>query len=606
MTDDRGADAGVEEPVSRRSLGTMEQRRTPAGGVTRRAALGGGAAAVAFLGAGLRGAAPAQDSAPRIDFRPLARARSGGPNPAISPDYRYSVLIPWGDPLTPGGPAFHHPPTAADRARQVGAGHDGMTFFSLDGSRRGLLAVNFEFVRNAHLLGKPMPESLDDVRAAQHAIGAGVVEIEETGFGRWRTVASGLARRVHVNTPVAFAGPAAGLLAAPDSAPPAGTLNNCADGRTPWRTWLTCEENFHFYFGAGGDWTPNARQTRYGLKGGASVYGWERFDRRFDLADPAFPDEENRFGWVVEIDPFDPGAAPVKRTALGRFRHEGAAVVVGRGNRVVVYMGDDERFEHIYKFVSADDYEAMLARGENPLDRGTLYAARFYGGGVGEWRPLTPDIPAIRDAGLTTQAEVLAFARLAADAVWATPMDRPEWATVGPEGDVYMALTNNRARTAPDAANPVAPNPDGHILRWRDTFEHTGDVFVWEIFRIAADTHGGEESFSSPDGLWADPDGRLFIQTDGDQQEAMNNQMLVADAATGALRRLFSGVPGAEITGIATTPDRRTMFVNVQHPGNGDPALTNFPVENAAPDGATVPRDATVAITRKDGGVVGS
>ena len=153
----------------------------------------------------------------------------------------------------------------------------------------------------------------------------------------------------------------------------------------------------------------------------------------------------------------------------------------------------------------------------------------------------TPDIPAIRDAGLTTQAEVLAFARLAADAVWATPMDRPEWATVGPEGDVYMALTNNRARTAPDAANPVAPNPDGHILRWRDTFEHTGDVFVWEIFRIAADTHGGEESFSAPDGLWADPDGRLFIQTDGDQQDGMNNQMLVADAATGALRRLFSG-----------------------------------------------------------------
>ena len=582
----------------------MEHEKTPAGGVTRRAALGGGAAAVVFPGA----AAPARAEAPPIGFRPLPRALAGGPNPAISPDYRYSVLIPWGDPLAPGGPAFRYPPAAADQARQVGIGHDGMTFFSLDGSRRGLLAVNFEFGRNASVLGKDMPENLDDARAAQHAIGAGIVEIEETSSGHWRTAASGFARRIHVNTPVAFAGPAAGaaVLSTPGGAPPAGMLNNCADGATPWRSWLTCEENFNFYFGAGDGWTPGARQTRYGLKGGPSVYGWERFDRRFDLADAAFANEENRFGWVVEIDPFDPGAAPVKRTALGRFKHEGAAVTVGRDNRVVVYMGDDERFEHIYKFVSDDDWEAMLARGESPLDRGTLYAARFYGGGVGEWRPLTPDVPAIRDAGLTTRAEVLTFARLAADAVWATPMDRPEWATVGPEGDIFMALTNNRARTAPDAANPIAPNPDGHILRWRDIHRHTGTVFVWEIFRIAARTHGSEESFSDPDGLWADPDGRLFIQTDGDQKDGMNNQMLVADTGTGALRRLFSGVPGSEITGIATTPDRRTMFVNVQHPGNGDPALTNFPVENAVPDGATPPRDATVAITRKDGGVVGS
>jgi hypothetical protein len=182
-------------------------------------------------------------------------------------------------------------------------------------------------------------------------------------------------------------------------------------------------------------------------------------------------------------------------------------------------------------------------------------------------------------------------------------MDRPEWIAVAPNGDVYCTLTNNSGRTTADAANPLAPNADGHIIRWRDAELHLGTTFTWDIYLIAEDTHGTEQSFSDPDGLWADPDGRLFIQTDGGQQDGLNNQMLVADPATGDLRRLFTGVTECEITGVAVTPDRRTMFVNVQHPGNGDPALTNFP---APPDGLSVPRDATVVISRKDGGVIGS
>ena len=185
-------------------------------------------------------------------------------------------------------------------------------------------------------------------------------------------------------------------------------------------------------------------------------------------------------------------------------------------------------------------------------------------------------------------------------------MDRPEWATVAPNGDVYCTLTNNSRRTEADAANPMAPNPDGHIIRFRETRQHTGRKFRWDIFVIAENTHGTEESFASPDGLWADPDGRMFIQTDGGQKDGLNNQMLVANIRSGEIHRIFEGVAGDEITGVAYTPDRRTMFINSQHPGNGEPTVTNFPVMNETPDGITIPRDATIVIRRKDGGIIGS
>ncbi|MDX1655305.1 MAG: PhoX family phosphatase [Candidatus Competibacteraceae bacterium] len=538
-----------------------------------------------------------------IGFTPVAVKDGSGPVPSISPDYEYQVLIPWGEPLEPGGPVFNYPPSPGDQAQQIGIGHDGMWFFSIDGSNdHGMLVINHEFGTNAHVLGQNAPESLEEVRVSQHAHGVAVVEIKRIN-GLWQTVASNRARRVHVNTPVTFSGPAAGhkLLQTPVNGDPRGTVNNCSMGHTPWGTYLTCEENFNGYFGATDDWTPSEAQNRYGFTPSGFGYGWERFDPRFDLSNADYRNEENRFGWVVEIDPMDRSQIPVKRTALGRFKHEGATVTVGRGGRAVVYMGDDQRFDYIYKFVSDRNWRSMRAQGLSPLDHGKLYVAKFNDDGTGEWLELTIDNPALA-AKFMDQAEVLTYARLAADILGATPMDRPEWTTVAPNGDVYCTLTNNSRRQEPDAANPLAPNPDGHIIRWHDSDQHTGTTFQWDIFLIAEDTHGSEDTFSDPDGIWADPDGRLFIQTDGGQKDGLNNQMLVADTFTGELRRLFTGVTECEITGITVTPDRRTLFINIQHPGDGDPGKTNFPAQ----DGKSVPRDSTIVITRKDGGIVGS
>ena len=588
--------------------------------ISRRKVLKGGLAAAAtgfFANSGVTLAAgnnSADNSkAPLMNFEPLSVADGTGPWPTISPDYQFDVLIPWGEPLEPGGPEFSYPPNAMDQTRQIGIGHDGMRFFPITqgrfgrgGNQHGMLAINHEFGTNQHVLGKSAPESLDDVRVSQHAHGVSVVEIREID-GKWQTVRSKNARRIHVNTPVTFSGPVAGhpLLQTPNGNIPLGTVNNCANGHTPWGTYLTCEENFNGYFGATNEkstWTPTNAQERYGFSEEGFGYGWHNFDRRFDLSDMDYVNEENRFGWIVEIDPFDATRTPVKRTALGRLKHEGIALTVGRGGRAVGYMGDDQRFDYIYKFVSDDNWRAMRARGENPLDHGKLYVAKFNEDNTGEWLELTIENPSLA-ADFADQAEVLTYARLAADILGATPMDRPEWTTVAPNGDVYCTLTNNSQRTESNPANPLAPNADGHIIRWRDADQHIGTTFEWDIFVVAQDTHGTEDSFSDPDGLWADPDGRLFIQTDGGQQDGLNNQMLVTDTNTGEIRRLFAGVTSDEITGITTTPDRRTMFVNIQHPGNGDPTATNFP---APLDGVTVPRDATIVITRKDGGVIGS
>ncbi len=540
-----------------------------------------------------------------MDFEPLPVAGGGGRTPRIAPDYQMQILIPWGERINPSsGPDFAWPPSAADQEKQVGIGHDGMWFFPLDeSSERGLLVLNHEYGTNNHILGRP-PESLDDVRVSQRAHGISVVELVKDDGG-WQHVDSRYARRIHANTPVEFSGPAADspLLRNPANNPPAGTLNNCANGHTPWGTYLTCEENVHFYFGGEG-FTPNARQERYGFTSRwTAFHGWSRFDSRFNLMDADYVNEPNRFGWIVEIDPLAPDAKPIKRTALGRFRHEGCAITVGEDDRVVGYMGDDEGFEYIYKYVSEKSWKALRDEGRSPLDHGKLYAAKFNDDGSGEWLELTIENPLLAEE-FEDEAEVLLFARRAADLVGATPMDRPEWTTVGPDEYVYCSLTNNIQRNAADAANPTAPNVHGHIIRWRDERHHVGTKFEWDIFLIAEETHGTEESFSSPDGLWADPDGRLFIQTDGSgQADGLNDQMLVADTESGEIKRLFEGVPGCEVTGIAVTPDRRTMFINVQHPGNGNPEQTSFP---EAFDGVTIPRDATIAISRKDGAVIGS
>jgi secreted PhoX family phosphatase len=547
-----------------------------------------------------------------IGFSPVAVADGSGPVPSVSADYEYQVLIPWGTPIKKGIQEYTGDPstrpTSAEQAEMIGIGHDGMWFFperarGRQSNKSGILCINHEFGTNPHVLGKSSPESLEDVRLSQHAHGVSVVALREKR-GKWDVQFSKVNRRIHVNTEVEFSGPVAGheLIDAARGGFK-GTVNNCSSGYTPWGTYLTCEENFNGYFGdASGNWVPTPAQDRYGFSAGGFGYGWEKFDPRFDLSNDAFKHEDNRFGWVVEIDPNDPDQKPVKRTALGRCKHEGAEVTVGKGGRAVVYMGDDQRFDYIYKFVSAGNWKAMRARGVHPLDEGSLYVAKFNDDGTGEWLELTIDNPVLA-AQFADQAEVLTYARLAADALGATPMDRPEWTSVAPDGYVYCTLTNNSRRTEADAANPLAPNPDGHIIRWKDSERHTGTDFEWDIFLIAQDTHGTEDTFSDPDGIWADPDGRLFIETDGGQKDGLNNQLLVADTKTGELRRLLTGVTSDEITGLTVTPDRRTLFCNTQHPGNGDPTRTNFP---AATDGVTIPRDCTLVLRRKDGGIVGS
>ena len=537
---------------------------------------------------------------PLVGFVAVPFSAGKGKMPVVSPDYEYQVLLPWGEPLQPDGPAYRRPPRWQEQQQQIGIGHDGMAYYALD-SDRGLLAINHEYGKNPHVLGTPDPKNREQVLASQSAHGLSVVEIAQKD-GVWSQQRSDYARRIHVNSPVTFSGPVAGhaLLKNPANNPYLGTVSNCSNGKTPWGTYLTCEENFNLYFGSNGDFSPSESQKRYAFTRVGWNFGWHLFDPRFDLSNDEYVNEVNRFGWVLEVDPMDPQALPAKRTALGRFKHEGATVVEADDGRLAVYMGDDSRFEFIYRFVSERPWRKMRETGISPLDRGQLYVARFLDNGVGEWLELDIGEPRLRER-FSSQAEVLVNARAAATLIGATPMDRPEWITEGAGGFMYCALTNNDQRKEPNAANPQAPNPFGHIIRFRD--EAGAKRFIWEIFLLSSSHYHGENSLSSPDGLWADPDGRLFIETDGDQRDGLNDQLLVVDTTTGEIRRLLTGVPGCEITGIATTPDRRTLFINVQHPGNGDPALTNFP---HIVDGVTVPRDCTLAIRRKDGGVVGS
>lgn len=591
----------------------------------RRAVMVGGLAGAALFVLGAKSAGAARAASPTAQtFESLvgARKRRGpkmaftsiplqaGAMPTIAPEYTYSVLIPWREKLDGSGTSFDYVGfTSAQQAESIGIGHDGMWYFG-DG-KSGLLVINHEYGTFPHLIGKKVPETLEHVLLSQHAHGVSVVEIKRRGKRGWEVQKSSKNRRIHVNTPVAFSGPAADspLLANSARNPYLGTLNNCANGHTPWGTYLTCEENFNGYFGtASKTWKASPDQARYGLAAAGFGYEWHKFDPRFDLSNLAYSNEINRFGWVVEIDPNKPKSKPVKRTALGRFKHEGATVTVGKDDRAVVYMGDDERFDYVYKFVSARSWKTMIDEGVSPLDEGHLYAARFDDDGTGTWLLLDPSNKALASWSID---EILVKTRVAADIVGATKMDRPEWIAVGPNGDVYCTLTNNSNRgkvgqPGTNAANPEVANAWGHIVKWRDQNDHVGKKFEWEIFALASQTADANgQMFGSPDGLWIDDDGRIFVQTDGTQPGGNNDQMLVANPVTREFKRIFTGVKGCEVTGVAVTPDRTTMFVNLQHPGDGDPKVTNFPVEFTGASGP-VPRDATIVITRKDGGVIGS
>ncbi|WP_330115378.1 PhoX family phosphatase [Pseudomonas sp. JS3066] len=629
------------------------------GSLNRRQVLIGGAtmSALAFLGAAVPGdATAAEPQTSDFPFKPRSRlpfeAIPTGRADTISvpPGYKATAFIPWGTPITGRYPAFAEDASnsAQDQAEQVGMHHDGMHFFPIDARRgpgmrsdHGLLVLNHEYI-DAPLLHPNGPTVVDgkrtiadEVRKEINAHGVSVVEIRRNVRGEWEVVPSRRNRRITAATPMQISGPARGhnLLKtrySPQGTATRGTQNNCSNGFTPWGTYLTCEENWAGYFATRDTDLPRELK-RYGLRS-SSRFGWEtlagdefeRFDATRKAADAKddYRNEPNHFGWIVEIDPFDPDSTPVKHTALGRFAHEGLIFApVKPGRPVVCYSGDDSQNEYIYKYVSRDKYRPGQANGRL-LDDGTLYVARFNADGSGDWLPLDINdrnfLKACLAAGVTfaDQGEVLINTRQAADAVGATRMDRPEWGAVNPDnGEVYFTLTNNTARTTADAANPRPANAFGHIIRWRENSrDHAGSRFDWNIFLLAGpetDSRGpngkplgAQNILASPDGLWFDDEGRLWIQTDmsGSQLSAGpfgNNQMLVADPRSGELKRFLVGPLGAEVTGISATPDFRTLFVNIQHPGEGSTATNLL---STWPDGpGKRPRSSTVIITREDG-----
>ena len=556
-------------------------------------------------------------------------------------EYEFQVLYRWGDPTGIGSsmPAFRPDAsnTAEDQALQAGMHHDGMHLFPLgsDG-RRALLVLNHEYTDEQQLHADgAAPLTAAKVRKSQHAVGVSVIEIERLPSGWRQVLPSGYARRIHARTPMHIAGPAAGSALLQTAADPSGrvvlgTLANCAMGVTPWGTYLTCEENFHGYFGAdkslGG--TSDAAARRYGTTPGGQWVDWYRFDERFDVL--KHPNESHRFGWVVEIDPMDPASTPIKRTALGRKCTESATCTLTRDGRVAVYMGDDARFEFIYKFVSRDRVRpGGYAANRDLLDHGTLYAARFDASGQGAWLELTNG-----DNGHADQAEVLVHARLAASARGATPMDRPEWVAIHPRtAEVFVSLTNNSQRGAPgrpavDAANPRANNLGGHIMRWTEAgADAAATTFTWSHFVLAGDppVPGTDtrypspqaDAFGAPDGLHFDSAGLLWIQTDmsgqaigkGTYANLGNNALLCADLATGSIKRFLTGPNGSEITGCVVTPDRSTLFVNIQHPGetsDSGGARANSAWPDGSEPGSARPRSAIVAVRRRNGGAVGT
>ena len=596
--------------------------------ISRRGFLGGAlvfGSGAAVMSAGLLGSvssrALAADS--RFGFTPIKAQTDGTVH--VPEGYEWKVLARWGDPYVDGVDAFD-PETGVTLAasdKVFGENTDGMESFLHDG--RQLLAINHEYVNTK--VNLPQNEggkvqSADDVRKLQNLQGVSVIEIAEGADG-WSIVKnSPYNRRIHHNTPMKIAGPAAGhdLLkteADPSGTASLGTFNNCGSGKTPWGTYLTCEENFNSYFGntAEPQLSPAVAQgyERYGI-GSETRYGYEKFDPRFDTSKN--PNEPHRAGWIVEIDPADPDSTPVKRTALGRFKHENAAATLAKDGRVVVYMGDDERGEFLYKYVSNGTYTPGGST-EGLLDDGTLYVAKFNDDGSGEWLALTPE-----STGMEL-AEVLVFSRIAASKVGATTMDRPEWVAANPNAAAaYCCLTNNKNRglktnaggdeTPVGGPNPREANNYGQIVRWRPAGEdHGAAAFSWDLYVMAgnptvhSDAYAGSSNvnvgnlFNSPDGMAFDSQGTLWIQTDGDDSNEGdfagmgNNQMLAGDPESGEIVRFMTGPKGSEVTGICWSADKRTMFVGIQHPGG------------TWPDGGKLPRSSVIAIQRNDKGLIG-
>jgi uncharacterized protein len=641
-------------PAPRRTIAELIAER-----YQRRALLGATAAAAAALAAGGDGAL-AQPGPVRAHDE--GNSPDGGPSSltfrelrhqfaqrdAVAEGYEIQTVIRWGDPILPDAPAFDPTrQTVEAQARQFGYNNDYLDFFPLpQGSRsaeRGLLVVNHEYTNPGLMfagLGSGRsaltwitPEQMAVERAA---MGLSVVEIRRQG-GSWSYVKdSPLNRRITVETPMRISGPAAGHPRLRTSADPTGTrvlgtMNNCAGGNTPWGTVLTAEENFNMYFGGEAAETgpQAAAYKRYGILKEPN-YPWRRAEARWDLDKE--PNEPNRFGWVVEFDPYDPNSQPVKRTALGRFKHEGCTHAINRDGRVVFYSGDDERFDYVYRFVTARPWNPNdRAANRDLLDEGTLSVAKLEADGRLRWLPLVHGQGPLTAAnGFESQADVVIEARRAADLLGATPMDRPEDVdTNRATGRVYVMLTNNTNRTAQqvDAANPRARNAHGHVVEiippgagGREV-DHAAEEMRWALFLVAgkpgidagAQYHRATSDqgwLSCPDNCAFDGKGRIWIATDGAPEAAGVADGLYAADTQGrgrALTRLFYQAPtGAEVCGPCFTPDDGTIFLAIQHPGEDSGSTFERP-STRWPDFAEgmPPRPSVIAIVKKGGGPIG-
>ena len=573
----------------------------------------------------------------------------------VAPGYDADVLLRWGDPLFADSPEFNPLKQSAEaQAKQFGYNNDYVGYIPIDGSaEHGLLVVNHEYT-NPHLMfpgivsivekdGKkaaevaPLSKEQVDVEMAAH--GGTIVEIRKEG-GKWQVMRDGkLNRRIMSTTEMAISGPAAGHDRLKTNADPSGTkvigtLNNCAGGVTPWGTYVMAEENIHGYFS--GELPQGHREAanykRLGIPEGA--YEWGAHYERFNLTKE--PNEPNRFGWIVEVDVNDPTSTPRKRTAMGRFKHEGAESIVARDGRVVFYLGDDERFDYVYKFVTAGTFNPNdRAANMNLLDDGTLHVAKFAEDGSVEWMPIVfGQGPLTAENSFASQADVLIETRRAADLLGATKMDRPE--DIQPNagnGKVYVMLTNNSKRKAEqiDAANPRASNAFGHII---EIVEDGGDFAAskgkWEVllkcgdpsvadvgatFSTATSAHGW---FGMPDNCAVDSAGRLWVATDGQGPKATGRTdglwAVDTEGAARATSKLFFRVPiGAEMCGPLFAPDDQTAFVAVQHPGDGGEDWEGFGRPSYYEDLSTrwpdfkpdMPvRPSVVAITKQGGGKI--
>jgi secreted PhoX family phosphatase len=598
------------------------------------------------------------------------------PDVTVPPNYVVDVLLRWGDPLFPGAPAFDVAnQTPAAQAQQFGYNADLVLFYplpsfvkrsvdltgSLTGlankvlgsqyprlkdrsARDALMVINHEYTSGGDMFVRydRNNPTQNEVEVEIEAHGFSIVGLSQADDGAWSfDIASPFNRRVTGSTPMAISGPLRGHDKVKTSADPAGEtvlgcLNNCAGGKTPWGTILTCEENFDQYFANFDSVTGDNKllSARIPAPGGTSRRKWERYVSRFDLSTDS--NEYNRFGYIVEIDPYDPNDVPKKRTAMGRFKHEGAGCRITDSGQVAVYSGDDARFEYVYKFVTDGVYSQYnRAANKDLLDHGTLYVARFDAGaiagdemGTGEWLPLVwAPGNALDLAGYKSQAEVLLDTRGAADVLGATPMDRPEDIEVSPKtGKVYVALTNNSNRTTPNEANPRVDNQHGHVVEIIEDGNDAGAMtFAWNIFikcgdpaqahdtrfaDIADPIAAGISPISDPDNLVHDDDGNLWIATDGQYFSGrygfgQNDGVFavpVEGPNRGVLRQFLSGVPGGEVCGPEMSGDNRTFFCAIQHPNDGNAFVEVWPIGD--PDGVSKP--SLIAVREVTGKKIGA